>query len=77
MTLHERKERWEQELARMSFAGHRWGESRRFAGRSAGIRIERRAWLISHIADAEMKLKANNEVTGTVDQEDQNQGISP
>jgi hypothetical protein len=56
ISLRERKQRWEQELARMP-SGSRWGESRRFAGRSAGIRTERRQWLISHIAEAESKLR--------------------
>lgn len=60
MTLQERKERWERELSRMS-GGNRWGESRRFAGRSAGIRFDRRRWLISHISAAETKLTANAE----------------
>lgn len=63
MTLQERKERWERELSRMS-GGDRWGEIRRFAGRSAGIRLERRRWLISRIAEAETKLTANEQPQG-------------
>ena len=57
ITLQERLARWETELANMAHVGNRWGECRRFAGRSAGIRIERRRWLISHIADATAKLR--------------------
>lgn len=68
MTVSEKKERWERELSRLS-GGHRWGECRRFAGRSAGIRIDRRRWLLSHIADAEAtlaKLHGNHHVVGDV-----------
>ena len=59
MTLQERKERWERELSRLLSCGERWGECRRFAGRSAGIRLDRSRWLISHIAEAETRLTAN------------------
>ena len=58
ITLQQRLARWETELARMAHAGNRWGECRRFAGRSAGIRLERRQWLIRHISDATAKLRA-------------------
>ena len=56
-TLQQRLARWETELTAMTNAGSRWGECRRFAGRSAGIRIQRREWLITHIADATVKLR--------------------
>lgn len=53
--IQEKLKRWEHELQKIS-TDDRWGETRRFAGRSAGKRIERRQWLISHIADAKVKL---------------------
>lgn len=50
---------WEAELSRMSLSSHRWGETRRFAGKSAGLRIDRRNWLIDHIWEAKKKLGQN------------------
>jgi hypothetical protein len=48
--MNSKLDRWEQELARLRSVPSRWGESRRFAGRRAGNRLARIAWLIDHIA---------------------------
>ena len=50
--------KWEQELIRLH-DGSRWGESRRFAGRSAGIRLNRIDWLYKHISESK-----TNKATG-------------
>lgn len=55
ISLPERIARWEAELRRISGPG-RWGECRRFAGRTAGIRIVRADWLRSHIAEARVAI---------------------
>ena len=33
--------KWEEELRRIRCTRSRWGETRRFAGRSAGLRLEK------------------------------------
>lgn len=53
--LIEKKQRWETELANLS-TGERWGETRRFAGRMVENRINRRRWLIEHIASINLLL---------------------
>ena len=58
MTLQDKVTRWEAEIDRLNRTGNRWGECRRFAGRSAGIRVERRRWLLDHLSDAAGKLRA-------------------
>lgn len=57
MTLPERIDRWRKELARLAARRSRWGECRRFAGKSAGLRIARMDWLRQHIAAAQVKLQ--------------------
>jgi hypothetical protein len=51
MTLTEKIRKWEAELERLH-GSERWGESRRFAGRSAGIRLDRINWLYDHLSTA-------------------------
>jgi hypothetical protein len=47
--------RWQRELARIRGVPSRWGESRRFAGKSAGNRLARIDWLVEHIAALKAK----------------------
>ena len=54
--LEEKINHWQSELDRIHAVPNRWGEHRRFAGRSAGIRLERIDWLISHISTAKVKI---------------------
>jgi len=44
--------RWQLELDHLNNKPSRWGEARRFAGRSAGIQLARIDWLYAHIAAA-------------------------
>lgn len=55
-TLQEKLARWEAELARLRAAPSRWGETRRFAGRSAGNRLARIDWITARITDAKIAL---------------------
>jgi hypothetical protein len=52
-TLQTRLANWERELQQLHIID-RWGETRRF--HSNARKIARRAWLISHISDARVKL---------------------
>jgi len=57
MNLHEQIARWEAQLSKLRTRPQRWGECRRFAGRTAGIRLDRIAWLTSHISDANDRMR--------------------
>ena len=50
--------RWETQLGHFRIASRpRWGESRRFAGRSAGNRLAKIDWLVAHLSDANEKIR--------------------
>jgi hypothetical protein len=56
-TLKAKIARWSAELERLH-GGERWGECRRFAGKSAGNRLSRIDWLYDHIGTATEQLKS-------------------
>ena len=55
-TLKAKIAKWDAELTRLH-GGGRWGECRRFSGRSSGRRLDRINWLYDRISTATAQLK--------------------